>query len=111
VVSWLWGGFAVDNATLTRFFAFHFLLPFLIAFVVLLHLLFLHEQGSSNPLGLPEANRLSFAPYYVTKDVLGAALIVFSLLTLIFFAPWLLGDSENFIAANPLVTPVHIQPE
>ena len=111
VVHWLWGGTAVANPTLTRFFCFHFLLPFVIAFVVLLHLLFLHEEGSSNPLGLPEANRVSFAPYYITKDVLGGALILFLLLSLLFSAPWFLGDAENFIAANPLVTPVHIQPE
>lgn len=111
IVKWLWGGFAVSNATLTRFYAFHFLLPFLVAFVVIIHLIFLHERGSSNPLGLPEADRLAFAPFYVTKDVLGGVLIAVLLINLVILAPWLLGDAENFIAANPLVTPVHIQPE
>ncbi len=111
IVKWLWGGFAVRNATLTRFFTFHFLLPFVIAFIVVIHLLFLHERGSSNPLGLAEANRLAFSPYYVTKDILGATIIILLLLNLAALAPWILGDPENFIAANPLVTPVHIQPE
>ena len=111
IVKWLWGGFAVRNATLTRFFTFHFLVPFLVAFLVLVHLLALHDKGSSNPLGTPEASRLSFAPFYVTKDLLGALITLFLLLLLRTGAPWLLGDPENFIAANPLVTPVHIQPE
>ena len=77
----------MSNSTLTRFYAFHFLLPFIVAFVVVLHLLFLHERGSSNPLGLPAANRLAFAPYYVTKDVLGGAVIFFLLLNLVVYAP------------------------
>ena len=111
-VIWLWGGFAVDNATLTRFFTFHFIIPFLVVVLVLLHLLFLHQSGSSNPLGL-EINRdkSPFHPYFSWKDLLGV-LVLFSLIwTVVGLFPWALGDPENFISANPLVTPVHIQPE
>ena len=111
-VLWLWGGFAVDNATLTRFFAFHFLVPFVVAAIAALHLLFLHQTGSNNPLGLSsDADKVPFNPYFVFKDLVGAAVILFLLMFLAIHWPWLLGDPENFIAANPLVTPVHIQPE
>lgn len=112
IVNWIWGGFAVDNATLTRFFAFHFILPFLILAFVLVHLLFLHQSGSNNPLGLfLRADKIPFHPYFSTKDILGFLFYIFSLRVLIILTPWLLGDPENFIPANPLVTPVHIQPE
>lgn len=111
-VIWLWGGLAVDNATLTRFFAFHFLLPFLIAALVIVHLIFLHETGSNNPLGLnSNLDKLSLHPGFLMKDLFGALLFVLGLRVVVFFAPWMLGDPENFIPANPLVTPVHIQPE
>lgn len=111
-VLWLWGGFAVDNATLTRFFAFHFLVPFLVASFVIVHLLFLHQTGSNNPLGLSRnKDKIPFNPYFAFKDLFGATIIVSLLLALVINYPWLLGDPENFIAANPLVTPVHIQPE
>nr|AFJ97113.1 cytochrome b [Galaxiella pusilla] len=112
LVQWIWGGFSVDNATLTRFFTFHFLLPFVIAGATILHLLFLHETGSNNPAGLnSDADKISFHPYFSYKDLLGFVALLFALTALALFSPNLLGDSENFIPANPLVTPPHIQPE
>lgn len=111
-VIWLWGGFAVDNATLTRFFTFHFLLPFICSAIAGLHLLFLHQSGSSNPLGL-ERNRdkSPFHPYFSWKDLTGILILGVRFWALLGLEPWALGDPENFISANPLVTPVHIQPE
>jgi len=112
IVYWLWGGFAVDNATLTRFFALHFLLPFIISGLSMIHLLFLHTTGSSNPLGLNRnIDKSPFHPYFSYKDLLGIRIILFFYFYICFQAPWILGDPENFIPANPLVTPVHIQPE
>nr|YP_009485706.1 cytochrome b [Tessaratoma papillosa]AVZ00842.1 cytochrome b [Tessaratoma papillosa] len=112
LVKWLWGGFSVDNATLTRFFTFHFLLPFVIAAMVMVHLLFLHQTGSNNPLGVnSNYDKAPFHPYFSIKDLMGmlATMTMFSMLILL--EPRMLGDPENFIPANPLVTPVHIQPE
>nr|YP_009700351.1 cytochrome b [Xenopus calcaratus]QEQ13383.1 cytochrome b [Xenopus calcaratus] len=112
LVQWIWGGFSVDNATLTRFFAFHFLLPFLIAGASILHLLFLHETGSTNPTGLnSDPDKVPFHPYFSYKDLLGFLIMLTSLTLLAMFAPNLLGDPENFTPANPLVTPPHIKPE
>nr|AIE42887.1 cytochrome b [Poecilia sarrafae] len=112
LVQWIWGGFSVDNATLTRFFAFHFLLPFIIAAATLVHLIFLHETGSNNPIGLnSDADKISFHPYFSYKDLLGFILLITTLITLALFSPNLLGDPENFTPANPLVTPPHIKPE
>ena len=112
LVTWLWGGFAVDNATLTRFFSLHFLLPFVIAGQVGVHLLFLHETGSNNPLGVrSDLDKLPFHPYFSVKDLFGVFVILGVLFWICLIAPWALGDPENFIPANPLVTPVHIQPE
>nr|NP_008815.1 cytochrome b [Mustelus manazo]BAA33047.1 cytochrome b [Mustelus manazo] len=112
LVQWIWGGFSVDNATLTRFFAFHFLLPFLIMALSIIHLLFLHESGSNNPLGInSDADKVSFHPYFSYKDLLGFFVMIFLLALLALFLPNLLGDAENFIPANPLVTPPHIKPE
>nr|ACX48686.1 cytochrome b [Algansea tincella] len=112
LVQWIWGGFSVDNATLTRFFAFHFLFPFVIAGATILHLLFLHEMGSNNPAGLnSDADKISFHPYFSYKDLLGFVLMLLALTSLTLFSPTLLGDPENFTPANPLVTPPHIQPE
>lgn len=112
LVEWVWGGFAVDNATLTRFFALHFLLPFTILAITILHLLFLHETGSNNPLGLNrDGEKIPFHSYYSFKDLVGFLVLLFLLSCLVLFSPQLLGDPENFIPANPLVTPVHIQPE
>nr|ADN95228.1 cytochrome b [Actinodura morrisoniana] len=112
LVEWLWGGFSVDNPTLTRFFAIHFLLPFVIAGLTLVHLTLLHETGSNNPLGIPsDCDKIPFHPYYTIKDILGFVLMFIPLTTLALFAPNLLGDPENFTPANPLATPPHIKPE
>nr|YP_010546361.1 cytochrome b [Nerita costata]YP_010546400.1 cytochrome b [Nerita plicata]UYI29877.1 cytochrome b [Nerita costata]UYI29916.1 cytochrome b [Nerita plicata] len=112
LVQWVWGGFAVDNATLTRFFTLHFILPFAIAAFTVIHLLFLHETGSNNPLGInSDSDKIPFHSYYTFKDLVGFVLLLFLLTLLVLFSPQLLGDPENFIPANPLVTPVHIQPE
>ncbi|YP_008080757.1 cytochrome b (mitochondrion) [Chinchilla lanigera] len=112
LVEWIWGGFAVDKATLTRFFAFHFILPFIITALVLVHLLFLHETGSNNPSGLnPNSDKIPFHPYYTIKDILGMLLMMLALLTLTLFSPDLLGDPDNYTPANPLNTPPHIKPE
>nr|YP_009255986.1 cytochrome b [Syngnathus typhle]ANF05044.1 cytochrome b [Syngnathus typhle]QHN51632.1 cytochrome b [Syngnathus typhle] len=112
LVQWVWGGFSVDNATLTRFFAFHFLLPFIVAAATVLHLLFLHETGSNNPAGLnSDADKISFHPYFSYKDLLGFAVLLIALISIALFSPNLLGDPDNFTPANPLVTPPHIKPE
>nr|ADU24959.1 cytochrome b [Thylamys venustus] len=112
LVEWIWGGFSVDKATLTRFFAFHFILPFIILALVIVHLLFLHETGSNNPTGMnPDSDKIPFHPYYTIKDILGMILMIFSLLTLALFSPDMLGDPDNFTPANPLNTPPHIKPE
>nr|AAR16707.1 cytochrome b [Melampitta gigantea] len=112
LVEWAWGGFSVDNPTLTRFFALHFLLPFVIAGLTLVHLTFLHETGSNNPLGIPsDCDKIPFHPYYSIKDILGFALMFIPLTTLALFYPNFLGDPENFTPANPLATPPHIKPE
>lgn len=112
LVNWIWGGFAVDSATLTRFYSIHFIIPFIILALRMVHLIFLHQKGSNNPIGLSSnIDKISFHPYFSIKDVLGFLLtliifIVFSLLN-----PYLLGDPDNFIPANSIVTPKHIQPE
>ena len=112
IVYWVWGGFAVGGRTLTRFFAFHFILPFIILGLVVLHILFLHDKGSSNPVGLIySADKIPFTPYFAVKDLVGWVFAVSILLIVSLLRPWFLGDSENFIPANSLVTPVHIKPE
>ena len=112
LVTWLWGGFAVDNATLSRFFSFHFVLPFAVLGLTGVHLVFLHENGSNNPLGVNRNfDKLPFHPYFSMKDALGAFVFFFFIITICLFYPWDMGDPENAIPANPLVTPVHIQPE
>nr|APX39938.1 cytochrome b [Longitarsus candidulus] len=112
LVQWIWGGFAVDNATLTRFFTFHFILPFIIFAMMIIHLLFLHQTGSSNPIGVnSNIDKVPFHPYFTFKDVLGILVLMYSLILLTLSNPYLLGDPDNFIPANPLVTPIHIQPE
>ncbi len=112
VVQWVWGGFAVDNATLNRFFSFHFIIPFIIIAVVIIHLLFLHQTGSNNPLGLKrDTDKIPFHPYFTIKDLVGFLIILSLMCLLTLLNPNLLGDPENFNPANPLVTPVHIQPE
>ena len=112
IVTWLWGGFAVDKATLSRFYSFHFIFPFLILGIVAIHLLFLHEYGSSNALGLnSNYDKIFFMPYYLIKDLGGYVITFLFFIYFIFYKPWYFGDPENFISANPLVTPLHIQPE
>nr|UQS75827.1 cytochrome b [Villa sp.] len=112
LVQWVWGGFAVDNATLTRFFTFHFILPFIVAAMTMIHLLFLHQTGSNNPLGINSNNdKIPFHPYFSFKDIVGFIIMLMILVMLTLTNPYLLGDPDNFIPANPLVTPVHIQPE
>lgn len=112
LVQWLWGGFAVDNATLTRFYSFHFLFPFIIAAFTIIHLLFLHQTGSNNPLGINRnSDKIPFHPYFTYKDIFGFVVIIIFLTFLTLIAPYILGDPDNFIPANPLVTPPHIQPE
>lgn len=112
ITQWLWGGFAVGNATLRRFFALHFLLPFVVAALVIIHLLFLHQTGSNNPLGINRnVDKIPFHPYYSSKDLVGFIIILILLILLTLYNPNLLGDPDNFTPANPLVTPVHIQPE
>ena len=112
IVYWIWGGFAVDNASLTRFFALHFLLPFIIAAFRAVHLFFLHLTGSRNPLGVrSNIDKIKFSIYFRWKDILGMVLMLQLLILISIFNPWVLGDPENFIPANPLVTPIHIQPE
>uniref|UniRef100_UPI0030FE4C83 cytochrome b n=1 Tax=Chilomycterus spinosus TaxID=1154646 RepID=UPI0030FE4C83 len=112
LVQWIWGGFSVDHATLTRFFAFHFLLPFIVAAATFVHLIFLHETGSNNPIGLnSNTDKISFHPYFSYKDLVGFAVLLTALTALALFSPNLLGDPDNFTPANPLVTPAHIKPE
>nr|CCD31586.1 cytochrome b [Testudo graeca] len=112
LVQWIWGGFSVDNATLTRFFTLHFLLPFATIGLAMVHLLFLHETGSNNPTGLnSDTDKIPFHPYFSYKDLLGLILMLTTLLALTLFSPNLLGDPDNFTPANPLSTPPHIKPE
>nr|ACQ99391.1 cytochrome b [Paradoxurus hermaphroditus] len=112
LVEWIWGGFSVDKATLTRFFAFHFILPFIISALAAVHLLFLHETGSNNPSGMTsDSDKIPFHPYYTIKDILGLLILIMTLMSLVLFSPDLLGDPDNYTPANPLNTPPHIKPE
>ena len=112
VVEWLWGGFSVDNATLNRFFSLHFLTPFLIAGLIIIHLALLHESGSNNPLGIESyADKISFYPYFYVKDLLAFFGLVFVFSAFIFYFPNLMGHPDNYVPANPMVTPSHIVPE
>ncbi len=114
VVTWLWGGYSVDNPTLNRFYSFHYLLPFVIIGAVVLHLVALHRHGSSNPLGIERKgpqDSIPFHPYYTVKDLYGLGVFMIVYMAIVFFAPNLLGESINYVPANPLVTPPHIVPE
>jgi quinol-cytochrome oxidoreductase complex cytochrome b subunit len=113
IVTWLWGGFSVDNPTLNRFFSLHYLLPFVIVAVVFLHLLALHEHGSNNPLGidLTKKDKIPFHPYYTVKDLFGLMVFMIFFGIFVFYAPNYLGHPDNYIPANPLSTPAHIVPE
>jgi len=112
IVELLWGGFSVGNPTLNRFFSLHYLMPFLIVGLVLIHLSLLHKDGSNNPLGInSNVDTIPFYPYFYVKDLFGFLIFLFIFGTLVFFYPNLLGHSDNYIPANPLVTPAHIVPE
>lgn len=110
LTQWLWGGFSVDNPTLTRFFTFHFCLPFIISALVGSHIISLHQTGSNNPLG-SSSSLIPFHSYYTLKDIVGFLIIIIILTIILIYTPDLLGDPENFNPANTLVTPLHIQPE
>nr|WRW10869.1 cytochrome b [Melampus sincaporensis] len=112
MVEWVWGGFSVGQSTLNRFYSLHFILPFVIGALSAVHLLFLHEKGSTSPLGdTAPLNKIPFHPYYSWKDSVGFVCLLFPLLLISLYYPNLLGDPENFTSANPMVTPTHIQPE
>lgn len=113
LVDFILGGFSVSNATLNRFFALHFILPFVLAALVLMHLIALHDRaGSSNPLGISGNNdRLPFSPYFTFKDLVTIFIFIFVLSLFVFFMPNVLGDSENYVVANPMATPAAIVPE
>lgn len=112
LVQWVWGGFSVDNATLNRFFSLHYLLPFVLAALVVVHVLALHDDGSNNPLGISsETDKLPFHPYHTIKDLFFIVLFLIFFLFFVFFTPNLLGHSDNYLMADPLVTPPHIVPE
>lgn len=114
IVQWLWGGFSVDNPTLQKFYSLHYLLPFLILGVTLIHLIALHQFGSNNPLGIdrkgPE-DSIPFHPYYTIKDLYGLSFFMLIYMYLVFFNPNFFGEPDNYIPANPMVTPPHIVPE
>nr|QUO99372.1 cytochrome b [Atkinsoniella xanthonota]QZH44555.1 cytochrome b [Atkinsoniella xanthonota] len=112
LVNWIWGGFAVDNATLSRFFSLHFLLPFMILMMTIIHLFFLHISGSNNPIGInSNIDKIPFHPYFSIKDLMGFMIVLTILFTFNMIEPYMLSDPDNFIPANPMVTPIHIQPE
>ena len=115
IVNWIWGGYSVDNATLNRFFALHYLLPFVLVGVVLLHLISLHKFGSNNPSGVEvkskEKDTIPFHPYFTVKDLVGLGALLIFFFTFIFFIPNYLGHPDNYIEADPMVTPLHIVPE
>ena len=112
VVEWLWGGFCVGNATLNRFFSLHFVLPFIIAALVIVHLALLHKDGSNNPIGTPSIyDRIPFYPYFYQKDLFSFIVFLFFFSIIIFYYPNTLGHPDNYIPANPMLTPAHIVPE
>jgi ubiquinol-cytochrome c reductase cytochrome b/c1 subunit len=114
IVMWLWGGFSVDNPTLNRFYSLHYLLPFVILFVVLLHIVSLHITGSNNPLGIEvksPQDTVPFHPYYTVKDSVGLGVFLLVFTIIVFFYPNFLGHTDNYIPANPLATPAEIVPE
>lgn len=114
IVHWLWGGFSVENPTLNRFYALHFLMPFIIVGLVVMHIWALHEHGSNNPLGIDVRDRqdaIPFHPYYTYKDFFGFGVFFMIFAWFVFFSPNSLGHPDNYIPANPMVTPAHIVPE
>nr|YP_009434348.1 cytochrome b [Laticauda semifasciata]ASZ83546.1 cytochrome b [Laticauda semifasciata] len=112
LTTWLWGGFSIDDPTLTRFFALHFILPFLIISLSSAHIIMLHNEGSNNPLGTnSDIDKIPFHPYHTYKDLLMLTILMTLLFTIMSFLPNLFNDPENFSKANPLITPQHIKPE
>lgn len=113
VVQWVWGGFSINNATLNRFFCLHYLLPFVILALVILHIIILHNYGSTNPLSFlsKKIDKVSFHPYFYVKDLFSVVVFFGIYFIFVFFYPDMLGHSDNYIPANPLVTPAHIVPE
>nr|WRQ18249.1 cytochrome b [Multinervis sp.] len=112
IVKWIWGGFALNNATLSRFFTLHFTLPFIILTMMIMHLMFLHETGSNNPIGLKsDMDKIPFHPYFTIKDMMSFIITLTIMLMVNFMNPYMLADPDNFTPANPMVTPIHIQPE
>nr|YP_009389832.1 cytochrome b [Pternoscirta caliginosa]ANJ44398.1 cytochrome b [Pternoscirta caliginosa] len=112
IVQWVWGGFAVDNATLNRFYIFHFILPFIVAAMVKIHLFFLHQTGSNNPIGInSNIDKIPFHPYFTYKDTITFIMMMMMINMLCMIDLYIPGDPDNFMPANPLVTLIHIQPE
>ena len=112
IVTWLWGGFSVDNATLNRFYSLHYLLPFIIAAASIVHIAALHQYGSNNPLGVNSSvDKIPFYPYFYTKDLVGWVAFALFFSIFVFYAPNVLGHPDNYIPANPMSTPAHIVPE
>jgi len=112
LVAWLWGGFSVGNPTLTRFFSLHYLLPFIIAALVIVHIAALHVDGSNNPMGMSsEGDKIPFHPYYTWKDIYGVIAFIGIFAFFLYLGPNWLGHSDNYLEADPLVTPLHIVPE
>ena len=114
IVTFLWGGFSVDNPTLNRFFSLHYLMPFVIVGIVVLHIVALHQHGSGNPMGIDtnsSQDTIPFHPYYTVKDLFGVGVFLILFIGFVFFAPNFFGEPDNYIEADPLVTPAHIVPE
>nr|AZL93242.1 cytochrome b [Exallonyx sp. ZJUH_2016014] len=112
ITNWIWGGYSIDNPTLNRFYTFHFLFPFLIILFIFMHLMALHSTGSNNPIGTnSNLNKIPFHQYFSWKDLLGFQMLILSLFLMCMINPFLLSDPDNFIPANPFITPIHIQPE
>nr|BCG67442.1 cytochrome b [Amblyomma testudinarium] len=112
IIHWVWGGFSVDNNTLIRFFSLHFILPFILMMMSMIHIMLIHEKGSSNPIGtILNIDKIPFHPYFTIKDLLGVMIFMIPFLFLIMLFPYKLMDAENFNMANPMITPPHIQPE
>jgi ubiquinol-cytochrome c reductase cytochrome b subunit len=112
IVTLLWGGFSVDNATLNRFFSLHYLLPFIISAVAIVHMALVHQDGSNNPLGIAStSDKISFFPYFFIKDTLGLVAFLLFFSYFVYYSPNYLGHSDNYIPGNPMVTPAHIVPE
>nr|ACT80215.1 cytochrome b [Rhopalomyia pomum] len=112
LVQWIWGEYSVSNPTLTRFFCLHFIMPFTVLMMVILHLMFLHKTGSNNPLGInSNKNKIIFNSYYIIKDLMGFMSVIILFIIIVSYYPYMLSDPDNFILANPMVTPEHIQPE